>query len=144
MLWIKYHNMRTVHSEHFWMAAFNQSQFVIPDSNPRWRQSDVVWWSLPSQWTRRCFCCRKLHRMFKISFAMEWFLKWIILGCLEVPKYKRLLNHIYRWQLFSSLFAITCISSWMVMEMAEVSRRVNFGSKLGHVRKSLDNVQIRW
>ena len=38
----KYQNMRKILSEHFCAAAFNQSQFVIPDSDPRWRRSDVV------------------------------------------------------------------------------------------------------
>ena len=73
-------------------------------------------------------------------------LNQIILGCLEVPKSKRLQSDIDRWQLFSSrVYLLLRASSWMATEMAERAIRSTSAAELGtwHLRKGPDNMNIR-
>ena len=111
--------MRKVLSKNFCSAAFNKSQFDIPDSDQRWRQSVKFW--LPKM---------VLH---VLSVTMELIYKSY--------------QDAYKFQNWSdcrmtstngNYFGVYLLSracSWMVMatEMAEVSNRVNFGSKPRHL-----------
>ena len=111
-------------------AAFNQNQFVIQDSDPRWRRSGAD------------------TAMFKVSFAMEWFDKYIILGCLEFPNSKWLLNDIYWWQM-ANTFKFICyhvhVAGWLQKcQKCAIGSTAAASPGAWHGRKSPDNVQIRW